>query len=132
MVYFKKKHNKSHGLCNCKNKWSLYGADHGRLFMNAELLDILQLYIDGVRNIYGSALKAVVLYGSYARGDFTRESDIDLMILLTLNSDDMKKKFGKLSDYTYDFNMEHGTDISPVDISEYMYEKWRDDHSAPI
>ena len=94
--------------------------------MNVELLDILQLYIDGVRNIYGSALKAVVLYGSYARGDFTRESDIDLMILLTLNSDDMKKKFGKLSDYTYDFNMEHGTDISPVDISEYMYEKWRD------
>ena len=30
----------------------------------------------------GETLNRIVLYGSYARGDFTPESDIDVMILL--------------------------------------------------
>ena len=30
--------------------------------------------------IYGKRLKGVYLYGSYARGDFTDDSDIDLLI----------------------------------------------------
>ncbi len=32
------------------------------------------------KHILGSKLDAVVLYGSYARGDFDDESDIDIMI----------------------------------------------------
>lgn len=31
---------------------------------------------------YGDSLKEVILYGSYARGDYTEESDIDLLIVL--------------------------------------------------
>lgn len=38
------------------------------------------------RHIYSSRLKKIILYGSYARGDYSDESDIDLIILL----DDMK------------------------------------------
>ena len=35
---------------------------------------------DEARQILGSKLDAVVLYGSYARGDFDDESDIDIMV----------------------------------------------------
>ncbi len=36
----------------------------------------------GLVRIYGDRLKAVYLYGSYARGDYRIGSDVDVMILL--------------------------------------------------
>ena len=35
-------------------------------------------YVRAVRKIYGHHLKQVILYGSYARGDYTKDSDVDL------------------------------------------------------
>ncbi len=35
-----------------------------------------------LRKIYHTHLKDVIVFGSYARGDFTEDSDIDLCILL--------------------------------------------------
>jgi predicted nucleotidyltransferase len=32
--------------------------------------------------VYGERLKGIYLYGSYARGDFTADSDVDLLIAL--------------------------------------------------
>ena len=37
----------------------------------------------GLASIYGEKLKAVYLYGSYARGDYRPGSDVDVMILLS-------------------------------------------------
>jgi predicted nucleotidyltransferase len=38
---------------------------------------------EGLVRIYGDKLKAVYLYGSYARGDYRSGSDVDVMILLS-------------------------------------------------
>ena len=35
-----------------------------------------------LQKIYATRLKELILFGSYARGDFTEESDIDLLLLL--------------------------------------------------
>ena len=32
-------------------------------------------------NMFGDRAKKIILYGSYARGDFNKSSDIDIMIL---------------------------------------------------
>lgn len=41
----------------------------------------------GLTRIYGDRLKAVYLFGSYARGDYHLDSDLDVMIVLdTYNS----------------------------------------------
>lgn len=34
------------------------------------------------KKLYGTALRQVILYGSCARGDFGKDSDIDIMVLL--------------------------------------------------
>jgi predicted nucleotidyltransferase len=36
----------------------------------------------GLTNLYGLRLKAVYLYGSYARGDYNQNSDLDVLIVL--------------------------------------------------
>lgn len=43
---------------------------------------LLTDYLAEIQKIYGLHLKSVILYGSYARGDYTPESDVDIMILL--------------------------------------------------
>ena len=39
--------------------------------------EFLKEYVNKVISIYGSHVKQVILYGSYARGDNREDSDID-------------------------------------------------------
>ena len=50
----------------------------------------LERYVDEIKKIYGNHLKAVILYGSYARGDFRADSDVDIMILVDLTDMELK------------------------------------------
>jgi len=40
-----------------------------------------------LQNIYADRLKEIILFGSYARGDYSSESDIDLLVVLDHLSD---------------------------------------------
>ena len=44
------------------------------------LNELLQRYVKDILRIYGKALHSVILYGSYARGDFRADSDIDILM----------------------------------------------------
>lgn len=78
------------------------------------LKDLLNRYIAELQKIYGIHLQSVILYGSYARGDYTKESDVDIMILLNLTDEEIKDYRHQLSEYTYDFNMNYELDIKPI------------------
>ena len=47
-----------------------------------QVRDLAQRYAETVRHHFGARLKRARLFGSAARGDWTRESDIDVLILL--------------------------------------------------
>ena len=88
------------------------------------LNSLLKQYIEEIGKIYGEHLKFVILYGSYARGDFRPESDIDIMILLDLSDMEICEYRKQLSWITYDFYEEHDIDIKPIAKSEAHYKKW--------
>lgn len=88
------------------------------------LKDLINLYVSGIQKIYGMHLRQIILYGSYARGDYREDSDIDIMILLDLSDIELKKYRHQLSDFTYDFNMDHDLDIKPIAKSEAHFYKW--------
>ncbi|MCI8635145.1 MAG: nucleotidyltransferase domain-containing protein [Eubacterium sp.] len=88
------------------------------------LNSLLKQYIEEIGKIYGEHLKSVILYGSYARGDFRPESDIDIMILLDLSDMEICEYRKQFSWITYDFYEEHDIDIKPIAKSEAHYKKW--------
>ena len=48
----------------------------------SELQIILSEIAKTARETFGEHLDSVILYGSYARGDYTPDSDVDMMILV--------------------------------------------------
>lgn len=96
--------------------------------MPQTMQQLIQLYVSNIHDIYGSHLRQIILYGSYARGDFRPDSDIDIMILLDLSNVDIKKYRHQLSNMTFDFNMDYDVDIKPIAKNEEHYRKWVDNY----
>ena len=90
--------------------------------------NFLEQYVLEVKKIYGFHLKQIILYGSYARGDFKMNSDIDIMILLDISDLEIKNYRHQLSRMTYDFNMENDLDIKPIAKNEEHFMKWIDNY----
>ena len=49
------------------------------------LNEILLKTVNKFKSIYSDSLESVILYGSYARGDYDDESDIDVVALVDMN-----------------------------------------------
>lgn len=71
--------------------------------MPGMIQDLIQQYVSELQKIYGRSLKRIILYGSYARGDFRADSDIDIMILLDMTDIELKAYGERLAFMTYDF-----------------------------
>ena len=87
--------------------------------------DELGEFLTDVRSLFGEKLKSVIVYGSYARGDYNEHSDIDVMILVDTDRAGVSPLEKKICDVTYDFNDEHGTDIMPVVQSNAHFDYWK-------
>jgi len=77
----------------------------------------IQLIVEEVKkrliNIYGENLEEVILYGSYARGDFTEESDIDIMILLK-NMQDISTERERYFDAIWELDLKYDMLVSII------------------
>ena len=73
---------------------------------------------------YGSSVRQIILYGSYARGDFRPDSDVDIMILVDMSDLELKAYGQRLFYMMYNFNMDHDLDIKPIAKSEAHFNKW--------
>lgn len=90
-----------------------------------DLKPILEKYVENLKEIYGDDLLQVSLFGSYARGDYGPDSDIDILIIVKGNKHDANAYNNALCGMSVDFNMEHNVWIQAIDMdSEYFY-KWR-------
>lgn len=81
------------------------------------ILPILSSFKKKASDIYGQRLKKVILYGSWARGRATHNSDIDLMIVLS----DMESAFteiDRLNDIKFNIGLEYEVYISTNPVSE--------------
>lgn len=73
--------------------------------------------------IYGDSMHKVLLYGSYARGEQTSESDVDIaLILRNGNPDDLHDK---MVDLVVDYELDLAVTLSVVPIELDQYLEWK-------
>jgi len=69
---------------------------------------------------YGNHLKHLILYGSYARGDFRSDSDVDILVVLDEIKSEMEE-IGVLADLKTDLLLESDWYLStnPVSLAQF-------------
>lgn len=82
--------------------------------------DILGEFRQELEKLYGDRLKDIVLYGSWARGDATEDSDIDVLVLLR-GKVIPGEEIDRMIDIITDINLKHGALLSVYPVSEDDY-----------
>lgn len=88
--------------------------------------NIIYSFAQQIKVIYGDSLKKIVIYGSYARGDYQKNSDIDILILVNASDEEIKKEFNSVCDVAFDYELRYGVIISPLVKNEQHFQKWSD------
>ena len=89
-----------------------------------DLMKALALMSKDMRKIYGDNLSEIVLYGSYARGTETPESDVD--IVLFLNATASEKEHDSMTDTVVDYELEQGKTLSVITVEVDHYKESKD------
>lgn len=79
-----------------------------------------------LKKIFGSKLVDLILYGSYARGDFDSESDIDLMALIDMDKKDIIKYRRTVSDLANDIDLKYDVLLSVKLQDKFTFNKYAD------
>lgn len=88
--------------------------------------DLIQEYVNEIRNIYRVHLKQIILYGSYARGDFRKDSDVDIMLLVDLPEEKLNLFSDELSNLGFEYNIMHDIWFMPVVRNMEHFKYWRE------
>lgn len=87
---------------------------------------ILFGFANQIKDILGNKLTKVIVYGSYARGDYCENSDVDIMILVNITENEIKRISSAIYDMAYDIELEKGIHISVIIKNEEQFEYWVD------
>ena len=85
-----------------------------------EIEPVLKLFRSKVEKIYGKRLKGIVLYGSFARGQATQDSDIDLAMILE-GKVATGREIDRLINVITDINFEYDVLLSIYPVLEEDY-----------
>ena len=91
--------------------------------MPVEIRNLLAELKHGLAKIYGDRLKAVILFGSYARGDYQEGSDLDVMIVLS-DYQNYGAEIDRSGELISQLSLESGISISRVIMKE---SQWQED-----
>jgi predicted nucleotidyltransferase len=92
---------------------------------NEEFRKILSEMQEHLKQVYGDRLKAVILYGSVARGTQSEDSDIDIMLLIDGTAEQLRAYDDRLSDISTDLGLKYGKVFSIIDVAYQEYQNWK-------
>ena len=88
---------------------------------------LLKKISDIYRSVYGGQLVRVVLYGSYARGDYEDDSDLDIVALVHGDRRTLQEQLKLVWNQTCDLELEYELVLSPAVIPYEEFEQYRED-----
>lgn len=67
--------------------------------------NISQQISQSYRSVYGDNIVAIYLYGSYARGNYDEESDVDIAAIIRGNRIELQRKLKQIWDVSADIGL---------------------------
>lgn len=91
--------------------------------MDREIGPLIHRVKAHLTKMYGERIKKLILYGSYVRGEATKDSDIDILVLVdeSLNPFEVGESS---SDLLFDILLEEGELVSVMAIPEHLFENY--------
>lgn len=105
----------------------LEGGESDNMCTQNDLKTILRKISEIYYLVYGEDIVKIVLYGSYARGDYRKDSDIDIAAIVRGERKDLQDRLKKVWDVSSDLELEYGTIVSPTVIPFDEFEKYKSD-----
>ena len=93
----------------------------------AEILELEKIKTDVVELAKEYGAENVFLFGSYARGDYDNESDIDIVALVRCDRETISEKTLAMARFSSDLDLEYGVMVSPSAIPYDEYLKYQND-----
>lgn len=90
-----------------------------------QMRKILSELAELIRQVYGKKLKSIILYGSTVRGTQTKDSDIDIMVLVDGNNSELRSYDDRLGDVSTEISLKYLKVFSIIDVSYQEYLKWK-------
>lgn len=91
-----------------------------------QLWVILNKVASQAKSLFENKLHSVILFGSYARGDYDDESDIDIMILADIDNTDINKYTRLLREKVFRLEIEHDCVLSLCVVTKDNYERFKE------
>ena len=85
----------------------------------SEALKILESVYQGISPLF--TVSAAYLYGSYARGDQTQDSDVDIMVVSPLSPDQLRDHRKAVVHLSSELSMDHDVTVSLTVRSESQF-----------
>ena len=82
--------------------------------------EMLEEFKKEIQKLYHKRLKDIILYGSWARGDATKDSDIDVLVVLK-GKVNPGKEIDRMIDIITELNLKYGELISVYPVSQDDY-----------
>ena len=87
---------------------------------------ILEKLIKIYKSVYEENIQRIILYGSYARGDYSATSDVDFVALVDGERETLQQKLKQVWDKSSELEIECETILSPTVIPCDEFEKYRE------
>lgn len=109
-----------------KGKYVIYRETRYTIMCTIRQVDIISEQMkECYKSVYGGDIVEIFLYGSYARGDYSSESDIDIVAIVKGDRLELQKKLKAIWDMSAEIGLENDVIVSPMVIPYDEFLRYR-------
>jgi len=89
-----------------------------------QLDEIMKKIVEFSKETFGEKFNNVILYGSYARGDYDDESDIDVMIMVNMSREELVSYRRKINEFCAELDLQYDVLLASKLQSQAFFNEW--------
>ena len=88
--------------------------------------DVLNETTEILKNVFKKNLIKIILYVSYARGDYNNFSDIDVFVLVKNKKDELNSILDLIIDKLFELDLKYNITINPLIENTQIFNEYKD------